>query len=317
MPVEQVDRRSGTAPAPDDLGDANTCGSAPWWAPELNEYLSRLASQRGLAANTVAAYRRDLQQFFNHADQQEVGSLGGLDRGVIRGFLASLDGRGYARRSAARKMSAIRAYLGDAVRRGRLEANPADGISRPRIPRTLPQAFTQGATASLLDAIDGDDPKSLRDRAVLETLYATGLRVSEMASLTVGAVEGRDRFTVVGKGGTERIVPVGAQARDAIERYLRLGRPSLVAQHSGDALWVGGRGAPMSARSLRRLVRTRAGTFPHSLRHSFATHLLERGADLTSVQQLLGHVELGTTQIYTSLTRHHLRDTYERSHPRA
>lgn len=284
----------------------------------MENYLSRLVSQRGLAGNTVAAYRRDLEQFFTYIDSlARIDSLAGIDRKVIRGFLGSLDSLGYARRSVARKTSAIRAFFTDCVRRGTLEANPADGLARPKTPKTLPQALSRRDAASILESIDGEDPMSLRDRAVLETLYATGLRVSELASLRVDTVLGRDRVVVKGKGGRDRVIPLGVHARDAIERYLRAGRPALVQGRATSALWIGGRGADMSARTLRRLVRTRAGTFPHALRHSFATHLLEGGADLSTVQQLLGHVELGTTQVYTSLTRRHLRDTYERSHPRA
>ena len=290
---------------------------APWWEADLFSYLSRLESQRGLSKHTVAAYRRDLIQFFRHAEVLGIDSAAGVDRNSIRAFLAHLDGKGYARRSVARKISAVRAFLSDAVRRGALSANPADGIARPKSRRTLPKALTQRAATSLLEAIDGDDPKSLRDRAVLETLYATGLRVSELASLTMGGTVGLDRLMVEGKGGRHRVIPLGAQARIAIERYVRAGRPLLLGDRPTDALWVGARGVPMSPRTLRRMVRNRAGTFPHALRHSFATHLLERGADLTSVQQLLGHVELGTTQVYTSVTRHHMRATYERSHPRA
>ncbi len=289
----------------------------PWWDEDLGAYLSRLESQRGLSEHTVAAYRRDLTQFFRHAEGRGLDSLAGIDRTSIRVFLAHLDGEGYARRSVARKISAIRAFLSDAVRRGTLGANPADGIARPKSRRTLPKALTQRAATSLLEAIDGDDPKSLRDRAILETLYATGLRVSELASLTMDGTAGLDRLAVEGKGGRHRMIPLGAQARIAIDRYVRAGRPLLLGERPTDALWVGARGVPMSPRTLRRTVRDRAGTFPHALRHSFATHLLERGADLTSVQQLLGHVELGTTQIYTSVTRHHMRATYERSHPRA
>ena len=298
-------------------GIANGSPSDPWWEAGLENYLSRLESQRGLSVNTVAAYRRDLQQFFGYVDLRGIDTLVEIDRKVIRGFLGALDGRGYARRSVARKTSAIRAFFTDCVRRGTLGANPADGLARPKTPRTLPQALSQRDTTSILDSIDGDDPKSLRDRAVLETLYATGLRVSELASLRVDTVLGRDRLVVTGKGGRDRVIPLGVHAREAIDRYLRAGRPALVRGRATSGLWIGGRGVEMSARTLRRLVRTRAGTFPHALRHSFATHLLERGADLSTVQQLLGHVELGTTQIYTSLTRRHLRDTYERSHPRA
>ena len=302
--------------SPESAGGSSSAPQ-PWWKPGLENYLSRLESQRGLSANTVAAYRRDLEQFFTYVDRRPIDSLARIDRKVIRGFLGSLDGLGYARRSVARKTSAVRAFFTDCVRRGTLEANPADGLARPKTPRTLPKALSRRDATSILESIDGEDPKSLRDRAVLETLYATGLRVSELASLRVDTVVGRDRLVVKGKGGRDRVIPLGMHARDAIERYLRAGRPALLQGRATSALWIGGRGADMSTRTLRRLVRTRAGTFPHALRHSFATHLLEGGADLSTVQQLLGHVELGTTQVYTSLTRRHVRDTYERSHPRA
>ncbi|MDE0169667.1 MAG: tyrosine recombinase [bacterium] len=288
-----------------------------WWEAGLEDYLSRLESQRGLSANTVVAYRRDLEQFFDYLDLRGIDALARVDRKVIRGFLGSLDGLGYARRSVARKTSAVRAFFTDCVRRDTLDANPAAGLARPKTPRTLPQALSRSDTTSILDSIDGEDPKSLRDRAVLETLYATGLRVSELAALRVDTVLGKDRLVVKGKGGRDRVIPLGFHARDAIERYVREGRPALVRGRTTPALWIGVRGAEMSPRTLRRLVRTRAGTFPHALRHTFATHLLEGGADLSTVQQLLGHVELATTQIYTSLTRRHMRDTYERSHPRA
>lgn len=289
----------------------------PWWAPELEGYLARLESQRGLAANTVAAYRRDLGQFLRYAVRRGAASLEQIDRRIIRGFLGRLDAEGYARRSAARKASAVRTFLADAVRRGGLDGNPAEGLGRPKQPKVLPQAFTPRAAAAMIEAVDGADPKSLRDRAILETLYAAGLRVSELASLTLDDAAGRDRLTVRGKGGRDRMVPLGVHAREAVERYVRAGRPALLGGRPSKALWIGGRGAPMTPRTLRRAVQNRTGSYPHALRHSFATHLLERGADLTSVQQLLGHAELGTTQIYTSLTRRHMRAAYDRSHPRA
>lgn len=289
----------------------------PWWAPELEGYLTRLESQRGLAANTVAAYRRDLGQFLRYAVRRGAASLEQIDRRIIRGFLGRLDAEGYARRSTARKASAVRTFLADAVRRGGLDGNPAEGLGRPKQPKVLPQAFTPRAAAAMIEAVDGADPKSLRDRAILETLYAAGLRVSELASLTLDDAAGRDRLTVRGKGGRDRMAPLGVHAREAIERYVRAGRPALMGGRPSRALWIGGRGAPMTPRTLRRAVQNRTGSYPHALRHSFATHLLERGADLTSVQQLLGHAELGTTQIYTSLTRRHMRAAYDRSHPRA
>ncbi|MXX64901.1 MAG: tyrosine recombinase XerC [Acidimicrobiia bacterium] len=288
-----------------------------WWEEDLEAYLSRLESQRGLSEHTVSAYRSDLTRFFREAEEHGADSLAQIDRTLIRRFLAELDRAGYARRSIARKTSAIRAFLSDAVRRGELSANPADGIARPKPRRTLPKALPQRAVTSLLEGIDGNDPKSLRDRAILETFYATGMRVSELASLTTDMVDGQDSLRVEGKGGRHRIIPLGAHARNAINRYMQEGRPHLLGKQATNALWVGARGAAMSPRTLRRVVRNRAGTFPHALRHSFATHLLERGADLSSVQQLLGHVELGSTQIYTSVTRHHMRETFDRSHPRA
>lgn len=290
----------------------------PNWAQnDVEGFLARLESQRSLARNSVEAYRRDLHQFFSFSDSRGVDAVGSVTRAHIRAFLGHLDQAGYARRSIGRKTSAIRSFFADRVRRGEGMASPAEGISRPKLHSALPHALSQRAAASALDAIDGLDPISLRDRAILETLYSSGMRVSELTGLTARAVIDRDSVTVSGKGGRDRLVPLGAQARAAIARYLKEGRPALVQDRMTSALWIGGRGADMDPRAIRRVVRNRAGTFPHAFRHSFATHLLEGGADLSSVQQLLGHAELGTTQIYTSVTRHHLRDTYERSHPRA
>jgi site-specific recombinase XerD len=163
----------------------------------------------------------------------------------------------------------------------------------------------------------GSTPLDLRDKALLEMLYATGMRVSELAGLRVGDVTRAEHVRVVGKGGYERIVLLNPRARAAIDAYLAEARPHLAKPDAKDLLWVGAKGGPLDTRGVRRVVRRRLGTFPHALRHSFATHLLEGGADLRAVQELLGHVELATTQIYTSVTRQHLRATYERSHPRA
>jgi integrase/recombinase XerC len=168
----------------------------------------------------------------------------------------------------------------------------------------------------MLDGLDGTDPVTLRDRAILEVLYGTGLRVSELAGLTVRDVQ-TELVRVRGKGDKDRVVPLAGQARAAVGRYLDGGRPRLALAASGDALWLGTRGGPLDPRGVRRVARLRLGTFPHALRHSFATHLLEGGADLRTVQELLGHVELATTQTYTAVSRHHLKATYERSHPRA
>jgi site-specific recombinase XerD len=288
-----------------------------WAAPPVAEYLDRLTAERGLSPHTVAAYERDLAQFFDFCDRGGLSTIERVDRRLIRRFLAHLGSRSYAPRSVARKASAVRAFFTDAARRGSVQGNPAEGIAAPKRRRTLPRAVSAAGLAEVLDALDGSDPVELRDRALLEILYGTGLRVSEAAALTVGAVRGIDLVTVRGKGDRERVVPLAGEARLALDRYLVSGRPSLAGDHTGDALWVGVRGGPLDARGIRRAVRSRLGTFPHALRHSFATHLLEGGADLRTVQELLGHIELGTTQIYTAVTRRHLEATYDRSHPRA
>jgi site-specific recombinase XerD len=169
----------------------------------------------------------------------------------------------------------------------------------------------------MLDGLSGSEADVLRDRALLEMLYGTGLRVAELASLTVDDVRGIELLRVRGKGGRDRVVPIGGKARETLDAYLARGRPELAGPDTGRALWVGKRGGPMDPRGIRRAVRARLGTFPHALRHSFATHLLEGGADLRTVQELLGHIELGTTQLYTAVTREHLKATYDRTHPRA
>ena len=282
-----------------------------------DDYLQRLSAERGLSTHTVAAYRRDLDQFFLFLGRLDVGTLSGVDRRVLRRFLANLGSRGYAPSSIGRKASSVQAFFADAARRGLVATNPSEGLRRPKRPATLPKALPPRAVASLIDAVDGDDPVSLRDRAILEVLYGLGLRVAEMAALTVADIDQSSFLRVVGKGNTTRVVPLGDPARESLDAYLAEGRPRLAGERAGDALWVGVRGGPLDARGVRRVVQNRAATFPHALRHSFATHLLEGGADLRTVQDLLGHADLGTTQIYTSVTRRHIKAMYERSHPRA
>ncbi len=287
-----------------------------WAADEVEAYLGRLADHRRLSPHTVDAYRGDLAQFFDYCDRAGVRSIRSVERRLARRYLAFLDTRGYSRRSVARKASAVRAFYTDAVRRGLVEVNPMEGVRRPKLDRPLPHALPARTIGAALESIDTSDPIGIRDRALLETLYATGLRISELVSLTIHDV-GSDLVTVVGKGSKVRRVPLGTPAQRALDLYLREGRPLLVGPRAGDALWVGARGGPLDQRGIRRVVHKRMATFPHAIRHSFATHLLEGGADLRTVQDLLGHTDLATTQIYTAVTREHLRGTYDRSHPRA
>jgi len=284
---------------------------------QVDLYLSRASDVRGLSAHTVEAYRRDLDGFIEFSTRYGVTDIHDADRKLVRRFTANLSTRGYAPRTIARKVSAVRAFLADEAKRGVIDANPAEGVKQPKIPRSLPRAIPQGALSNVLDQIDGDEPVDLRDRALLEMLYGTGLRVSELANLDVAGVTSGPFVRVRGKGSKDRTVPIPGQAMRAIERYLVSGRPSLVRNADVHALWIGVRGGALDQRGVRRVVRARIGSFPHALRHSYATHLLENGADLRSVQDLLGHSELATTQLYTAVTRKHMTETYERSHPRA
>lgn len=284
---------------------------------EAEKYLRRLRVERGLSGNTLDAYSRDLEAFVVFADRSGVSDAGDVDRRLIRRFVANLTTRGYAATSVARKSSVVRAFFADLARLDRVESNPAVGAPQPKRPKLLPRAIPAGALSEVLDALVDSDPVGLRDRAVLEVLYGTGMRVSELASLTLDSVGEDDFVRVTGKGDKDRNLPIGGEARRSLRRYVKLSRPLLVTDESGEALWLGVRGAPLGQRGIRRIVGTRVGTNPHALRHSYATHLLENGADLRSVQELLGHTELATTQIYTAVTRKHMTETYERSHPRA
>jgi integrase/recombinase XerC len=291
----------------------------PEWSRRLlDDYLDRLTHERRLSLHTVDSYRRDLSAFFAFCAANGAEGLDEVDRRLVRRFVAGLSTDGLARRSIARKASAVRSFYADAVRRSIVESNPAEGVSVPKAPATLPRVLPAAAIATVLDAqLDGEDPALLRDRAALELLYGCGLRVSEIARLTRRAVAGRTFVRIDGKGGKQRDVPIGEPARRAIAAYLERGWGALAGPEAGDALWIGVRGRPLDVRGIRRIVAGRLGTFPHALRHSFATHLLEGGADLRAVQELMGHNELATTQIYTAVTKDHLKATYERSHPRA
>jgi integrase/recombinase XerC len=286
-------------------------------ADAISDFVHRIEVERNLSPHTVAAYERDLGQFVAFCERLGAGNVTDVQRRLIRRYMSQLTTRGYSRRSVARKVSAIRTFFGDAARRGSVVANPAEGVRQPKRPESLPKAMPARGLADLLDGIVGQGPVDLRDRAILEVLYSSGLRVSELASLRLADMDNGDLLRVTGKGDKTRVVPINRTARQAVQQYVEKGRPQLAGEQAYSALWVGVRGGPLDTRGVRRVVHKRLGTFPHALRHSFATHLLEGGADLRTVQELLGHVELATTQIYTSVSRRHLKSTYERSHPRA
>lgn len=283
----------------------------------VQAFLRRCIVERGLSPHTVDAYTRDLDGFADFCDRYGVNNLSDVDRRLVRRFVAQLSTRGYAPRSIARKASSVRGFLADAAKRDLIDSNPAAAVPQPKRPGILPRSIPSASLGRLIDAVEGSDAIDVRDRAILECLYGTGLRVSELAAMRPADIAGRTFMVVTGKGNKQRSVPVTDPVGVTVARYLDGPRDELLAGRRSQALWIGVRGGDLSTRGIRRVVQKRVGSFPHALRHSFATHLLENGADLRSVQDLLGHTELATTQIYTSVTRKHMNETYERSHPRA
>ena len=291
----------------------------------IASFLKTLVAERDASPHTVAAYRRDLTTFADWVARGRVSSIDQLDRRLLRRYVAYLGERRYARRTIARRTSALRSWLSWCVARGLLQANPAEGLGAPKLDRPLPEVLKVNEIARLAELPPADDPLGLRDRAVIELLYACGLRVSELCGLDVDALDlPSGSVRVLGKGRRERVLPVGGRARAALSAYLRAARPLLLRRGPGTpALFLntrGGRLGPRGVRALLERYRRAEGNSPigpHALRHSFATHLLDNGADLRAVQELLGHKSLATTQIYTHVSTERLREVYEQSHPRA
>lgn len=283
---------------------------------------------RDLSPHTIAAYASDLEQFSTWAARGRIDSLGDLDRKVLRRYLAYLSQRGYARRTLARKVSVVRSLLRWAMQRGLVAVNAAEELAVPRLDKPLPRVLKADEASALCELPPDDDPAGIRDRAILELLYGSGLRVAELCGLDVTELDLQAGSVVVmGKGRKERKVPVGEPAQGALRRYLLGPRAHFLAlsTHPPDprALFLNARGGRLGTRSVRAIVtKYQAGggghpVSPHSLRHSYATHLLDGGADLRAVQELLGHESLATTQIYTHVSTERLKAVYDQSHPRA
>lgn len=308
---------------------------------QIAGFLVALRAERGLAENTVRAYRSDLRAYRDWLAERGITDLAEVDEATLRaypGWLAETRAAAGVATSAAttgRMLSAVRSLHRQLFRDGTLPTDPGPALRGPRRPRRLPKALSIAEVTRLIESAAGDDPVSLRDRAILEFLYATGCRVSELTGLVVDDVQTLERvddappLDVVrlrGKGDRQRIVPVGACARHALDAYLVRVRPALAARgRSRSRLFLGVRGGPLSRQAVWEII-ARAGrraglpehrVSPHVLRHSFATHLVSGGADLRVVQELLGHASVTTTQIYTRVTEEHLREVYATSHPRA
>lgn len=281
--------------------------------------------ERGLSPLTVSTYGRELERFITFVTERghlDPSSVGGGD---VRDYVFHLGDLGLAPTSVRRAQSALRTYFGFLLEEGALANDPTEGLQSPRVARPLPKVLDITDVSALLEAPRLDSSVHWRDRAILEFLYATGVRVSELVGLRLTNLDLEEGLcTVFGKGSKERMVPLGRPACIAVSRYLREVRPTLEKGKGGGCVFLNQRGRPMSRTAVWKIVKTAArlagiegNVSPHVLRHTFATHLLEGGADLVAVQELLGHVDISTTQIYTHLDRKYLRDIHRKYHPRS
>jgi integrase/recombinase XerC len=297
-------------------------------AGRCTEFLRSLSAERNLSEHTIRAYRSDLEGLAEFLGRMGITEPSGVNHLVLRRWVAQLQLRGYARRSIARRAAACRSFFGWLVERGVLTVSPAAGLATPKLERRLPTILTAGEVDLLIETPPQDEPVGVRDRAIIELLYDTGIRVSELCGIDLDALDrAAGRVRVLGKGAKERNVPVAPVGMQALERYLAGARSWFVREQTPAAdrraVFLNRRWKRIGTRDVRamldRYVRT-LGTrhaSPHTLRHSFATHLLDGGADLRAVQELLGHADLATTQVYTQVSRERMRAVYDQSHPRA
>jgi len=292
---------------------------------QIEEFINYLQVERGLAKNTLQAYKRDLLQYWNYLQRRGVESWQETEPKNIQAFLMYLQGQGQTTSSMARKLAALKAFYHFLFQERQLPNNPAEMLATPKLARKLPRVLTLQEVDNLLGTPQPTNPSGLRDKAMLELLYATGLRVSELISLTLPDLNlDLAYLKCFGKGAKERIVPLGSFAREALLAYLTQGRPLLLKKDLSSLIFLNQQGKGLTRQGFWKIIKKYAQEAgigktitPHTLRHSFATHLLENGADLRSVQEMLGHVDISTTQIYTHLTKNKLKEIYDSTHPRA
>jgi integrase/recombinase XerD len=290
----------------------------------LDQYLHYLIIEKGLSKNTIEAYRHGLSRFFGHLRKKGIQEIRNVGKFDIRAFLLFLKRKGLSTKTLARDLVAIRTFFQFMIQEGILEVNPADEIESPKTTKTLPEILTLKEVEKLLEQPDLRTYLGIRDRTMLEVLYATGVRVSELIQLPANQINLENGYVVIyGKGSKERVVPLGSEAIKWVNLYLRTARERLAKGKESPFLFINRSGSRMSRQRFWRNLKTyglRAGLrkriTPHLLRHSFASHLLERGADLRSVQMMLGHVDISTTQIYTHVTGERLKKIHQRYHPR-
>jgi integrase/recombinase XerD len=302
---------------------------ASLWRP-VQSYLDHLTIERALSVNTLASYRRDLTRYTRWLGDEGVTDLGDVGPREVAGHVAALRSQGLSASSAARAASAVRGLHKFLLLEGVTAADPAREVKPPALPKRLPKALAVDQVQRLLSIVDHHTPRGLRDHALLEFLYGTGARISEAVGASIDDLALRDATVrLIGKGHKTRVVPIGSYARDAIDAYLVRGRPTLVQAGRGSpAVFLNARGGRLSRQAAWMILRKAAeqaglpvdgphGVSPHTLRHSYATHLLDGGADIRVVQELLGHTSVATTQVYTLVTVDKLREVYATAHPRA
>jgi len=295
----------------------------------LNTFLDFLSAEKGASGNTIAAYRNDLEQLADYLKASGNGmGWEKVDRMVIQDFILNLKQRKYAETTVARKVAAIRSFFSFLAAEGILADNPTEGLASPRVGKMLPKAITPNEVDELLEQpCKRATPEAKRDRAMLELLYATGMRVTELVSLDLAnvSVDGKNPFVrCTGKGAKERVIPIHEQATEAVAEYLAEGRPLMVRNKNEKALFGNRRGERLTRQGFWLILKgyakaanLRDNVTPHTLRHSFATHMLRGGMPLRVVQEMLGHANISTTQGYTHLATEHVREVYEKAHPRA
>ena len=292
---------------------------------DLERFLTYLIVEKNASSHTIANYGREIRQCLGFLEQEGIQSWSEVDRLVLRRYLAWLNSLGYVKASVARRLSELRSFGRFLVREDIVRVNPFRAVVSPKLPKRLPRAISIADVEALLNAPDTTTPRGLRDRAILDVLYSGGVRVSELAGLNLSGLDVRRKELLVwGKGAKERIVLLGQPAVSALEAYIERGRPELLHNTATNALFLNRSGTRLTTRSVMnllqkysRLAGLEKRVTPHTLRHSFATHLLDGGADLRSVQELLGHALLTTTQVYTHISQNRAREVYLRSHPLA
>jgi integrase/recombinase XerC len=291
----------------------------------VDSFLRYLTVEKNSSPLTIQHYANDILQFTRYLKQQQIEDFAAVSYLNVRSYLAALMSEEYAKRSVSRKISALRSFYLHLVREGLVQTSPFTYIKTPKLEKKLPQFLYIEEMEQLLQAPDLTDPLGIRDQAIFETLYASGIRVSELVGLNVTSIDLHNGMALVlGKGSKERYVPLGEMAVNSLRRYLERSRSILRKDAGESALFLNFTGTRLTDRSVRRIVDKYIDTLaqarsvsPHTLRHTFATHMLEAGADLRIVQELLGHVNVSTTQIYTHVTRDHLQSVYNKAHPRA